>query len=104
VQRHADATVRKGLAAVSEAVNRRPVGTPREKSNLPPSAGRLLTEEAIEGFGVPCLPPLGEGTADHDGEQACPQPHLPLVQLREVRDRRRHCGEAGRRIAARPAE
>ena len=47
VQRHADADIRKSHAAVSEAVNRSPVVTPRKKKNLPDSAVRLLTEEAI---------------------------------------------------------
>jgi hypothetical protein len=37
--------------ARSEAVNSGPVITPRKENNLPPSAVRLLTSEAIEGFG-----------------------------------------------------
>jgi hypothetical protein len=42
VQLHADATIRKSPAAVSEAVNNSPVVTPRENNNLPPSAVRTI--------------------------------------------------------------
>ena len=42
VQLHADATIRKSLAAVREAVNSSPVVTPRENKKLPPSVVRTV--------------------------------------------------------------